>query len=47
MQVVCSVWVSAVDQNEARPFQAVGYVDRLFTENGSGEYIHDRDLSVL
>lgn len=39
--------VSAVDQSEIRQLEALGLVDRLFTEKGSGEYTDGRDLSVL
>lgn len=47
VQVLCSERVSAVDLNEARQLQALGQVDRLFTEKVSGEYTDDRDLGVL
>ena len=39
--------ISAVDQNEARQLKALGHVDRLFTEKGSGKNIDDGDLGVL
>ena len=41
-QVVGYVRVSAADQNEARQLEAIGDVDRLFSEKVSGKTIDDR-----
>jgi DNA invertase Pin-like site-specific DNA recombinase len=41
-QVVGYVRVSAADQNEARQLEAVGEVDRLFSEKVSGENTAER-----
>ncbi len=41
-QVVGYVRVSAADQNEARQLEALGPVDRLFSEKVSGKNTHDR-----
>lgn len=42
-QVVGYVRVSAADQNEARQLEAVGEVDRLFSEKVSGKNTADRE----
>lgn len=42
-QVVGYVRVSAADQNEARQLEAVGDVDRLFSEKVSGKNAADRE----
>lgn len=42
-QVVGYVRVSAADQNEARQLEAVGDVDRLFSEKVSGKNTADRE----
>lgn len=41
-QVVGYVRVSAADQNEARQLEAIGGVDKLFSEKVSGKNIDDR-----
>ena len=41
-QIVGYVRVSAADQNEARQLEAIGDVDRLFSEKVSGKTIDDR-----
>lgn len=41
-QVVGYVRVSAADQNEARQLEALGDVDRLFSEKVSGKNVDDR-----
>ena len=41
-QVVGYVRVSAADQNEARQLEALGDVDRLFSEKASGKSVDDR-----
>lgn len=41
-QIVGYVRVSAVDQNEARQLEALGEVDRLFSEKVSGKNTSDR-----
>lgn len=41
-QIVGYVRVSAADQNEARQLEAIGTVDRLFSEKVSGKNIDDR-----
>ncbi|WP_104112102.1 recombinase family protein [Arthrobacter sp. N199823] len=41
-QVVGYVRVSAADQNQARQFEALGDVDRLFSEKVSGKNTNDR-----
>lgn len=42
-QVVGYVRVSAADQNEARQLEAIGKVDRLFSEKVSGKNTSDRE----
>lgn len=42
-QVVGYVRVSAADQNEARQLEAIGEVDRLFSEKVSGKNTSDRE----
>lgn len=42
-QLVGYVRVSAADQNEARQVQAVGEVDRMFSEKISGKNVDDRE----
>ena len=47
-QVVGYVRVSAADQNEARQLEAIGDVDKLFSEKVSGRNIDDRkELSEM
>lgn len=41
-QIVGYVRVSAADQNEARQLEAIGDVDRLFSEKVSGKNVNDR-----
>ncbi len=41
-QVVDYVRVSAADQNGARQLNALGGVDRLFSDNASGRNVDDR-----
>jgi predicted site-specific integrase-resolvase len=41
-QVVGYVRVSAADQNEARQVEALGEVDKMFSEKVSGKNTHDR-----
>lgn len=41
-QIVGYVRVSAADQNEARQLEAIGDVDRLFSEKVSGKNVDDR-----
>lgn len=41
-QVVGYLRVSAADQNEARQFEIIGVVDRLFSQKVSGKSIDDR-----
>ena len=41
-QMVGYVRVSAADQNEARQLEAIGTVDRLFSEKASGKNTNDR-----
>lgn len=41
-QVVGYARVSAADQNQARQVEAIGEVDRLFSENVSGKNVDDR-----
>ena len=41
-QVVGYVRVSAADQNEVRQFEAIGDVDRVFSEKVSGKNVDDR-----
>lgn len=41
-QVVGYVRVSAADQNQARQVEAIGDVDRLFSEKVSGKNVDDR-----
>ncbi|MEB0267654.1 recombinase family protein [Cryobacterium sp. 10I5] len=40
-QVVGYVRVSAADQNEARQVEALGAVDKMFSEKVSGKTAHD------
>lgn len=43
-QVVGYVRVSAADQNEVRQLEALGTMDRLFSEKASGKTTNDRVL---